>query len=223
MVVVQARMGSSRLPGKSLRSLRGWPLIWHVLERAAAIPGTCGVVLATSDHIRDDALAATVAPLGVPVIRGPELDVLDRVRTAAEAASATRVIRVTGDCPLLDPTIAARLLDLWTLPLPPCYAWNDTARSGWPDGTDVEVFDRELLETAHREARSVEDREHVTLWLRRHYPVVTLDSSGDWSGLKLSVDTQADLDRVSAIYDRLPVHQFTLAHTLAAAARAGVL
>jgi spore coat polysaccharide biosynthesis protein SpsF (cytidylyltransferase family) len=213
--IVQARQGSSRLPGKSLRPLQGRPLIAHVLERAQAIPGSDGLVLATTGRDEDDGLAALATDLGVAVVRGSEQDVLDRMFVAATLARAEVVIRVTGDCPFMDPAVAGDVLALYRHSFA-LYAWNDTARSGYPDGTDVEVFSYNLLRHAHEHARHLRDREHVTSWIRDNYEAVTLRLRDDLSWLKLSVDTMADYRRACAVAAQLRPGDYSMAGSVAA-------
>jgi spore coat polysaccharide biosynthesis protein SpsF (cytidylyltransferase family) len=219
-VVVQARMGSRRLPGKSLRPLAGRPLIAHVLARAAAVTGVHGVVLATTAAAADLALAQAARALGACVVRGSEADVLRRVLVAAQEMAAQRVVRVTGDCPFLAPEVAAAVLGLQERA--GGYAWNDTSCSGFPDGTDVEVFPMQLLAEADRWAWLPQDREHVTTWMRRQAAPSTLRSALDYSCLKLSVDTADDYALAQRVAARLPPGELGLAATLRAAELAGV-
>jgi spore coat polysaccharide biosynthesis protein SpsF (cytidylyltransferase family) len=213
--VLQARMGSSRLPGKSLRILQGRPMIGHVVERIRAVAGIDDLVLATSARAKDDLLVEEAGRLGVCVVRGSEDDVLERMHVAAALARAEVVVRITGDCPFLDPEVVAQVLDAqdrggW-------YAWNDTARSGFPDGTDAEAFPFALLEAAAFGATRQHDREHVTPWIRTHYPVATVVCSlADYSWLKLSVDTEDDWRRAQEIARRIPTGDYSLAATVAA-------
>lgn len=221
VVLVQARMGSSRFPGKSLRPLMGRPMIAHVLERAALVRAS-RVVLVTSTSERDDALADAGAELGVPVHRGPELDVLTRMHDAAREHAATTVVRVTGDCPLLAPDVCRRVVNLYARsPIKVHYASNDTTASGFPDGTDVEVFGFDALLDAATHARRGPDREHVTPWIRRELITVTLQSDRDASRAKLSVDTPEDLERVSRVMQRAQGPD--LSDTIAAAEACGLL
>lgn len=217
--VVQARQGSSRLPGKALRPLKGRPMIAHVLERAKAIEGLDDVVLATSLRDVDDLLADYVAGLRVAVVRGSEQDVLERFWVAASLARADIVMRVTGDCPFLDPAIARDVLALYRIAHAMSgtqYFWNDTLHSGWPDGTDVEVFSIGVLEEAHLKARAQRDREHVTSWIRDYHRVETFYCPEDHSQIKLSVDRPEDYDLAQAIASYLHEGDFSLDATLAA-------
>lgn len=216
--VIQARQGSSRLPGKSLRPLQGRPLIAHVIERARAIPGLGGVILATSLRTEDDGLAAYARDI-VPVFRGSEGDVLDRFWHAAEQMSAVHVMRITGDCPFIDPAIAASVLALYREGWD--YAWNDTSHSGFPDGTDVEIFSYAILARAAAAATSLKDREHVTSYIRNHGSGATLMSPiGDCSYLKLSVDSMNDYTRACRIAAHIPAGDYSLKATMEAYVRA---
>ena len=210
VVVCQARMGSHRLPGKSLMDLCGKPLIQHVLERAALVAGARHVVLATSHADRDAELARVGRALGYGVVRGSEGDVLDRVLQAARAHEADAVMRVTGDCPLLAPDVATDVLDLFRERRGGadfvCYASNDTTKSGFPDGMDVEVFSRDALELAALKARENGEREHVTPWIRRYCPTAMLRKAQPRiaPSLKLSVDAEEDLAVVRRVMARVP-------------------
>ena len=208
VVIVQARTGSCRLPGKSLRPLAGRPMIQHVLQRVGAMGYP--VWLATSVNGHDDNLAAVGEKSGCSVHRGSEWDVLRRVADTARLAGASVIVRVTGDCPLWAPDVGARVLQLYRDCGASGYASNDTMRSGWPDGLDVEVFAAELLYQADERVISRlgdprdrpdhwPDREHVTPWIRRNAPCVTLQSEEDWRGVKLSVDCAEDFARVQGV------------------------
>src|SRR5689334_18525028 len=110
VAIIQARVGSSRLPGKVMMDLNGAPVLAHVLARAAAIPGIDRVCCAIPDLAENDALAALAGDLGATVVRGSETDVLDRYRQAAAACGAETVMRITSDCPLLDPAVSGAVL-----------------------------------------------------------------------------------------------------------------
>lgn len=219
--VVQARMGSSRFPGKSLQALAGRPMVLHVLERAAAIEGIDDIVMATSRDERDDLLSATAVCAGYGVVRGSERDVLDRFVAAAAATRADAIVRVTGDCPLLCTDVGSLVVGTyrreagwWD------YVSNDTFRSGFPDGTDVEVFSRDALERAARHATAANEREHVTVWMRRALRHKIVHHDEDYRHLKLSVDTPEDLELVRKMQAHLGPQMWTLADTVAALEKA---
>lgn len=226
VLVLQARTGSSRLPGKALQPLAGQPLLGHVLDRAGRVGGVHQLVVATSVAERDRPLVALAHERGWASYCGSERDVLERVRGAAATHRADLVVRVTGDCPLFCPDVAEYALWAFrTQPLETHYLSNDTSTSGWPDGTDVEVFTMEALDRAANEARSDHDREHVTPWMRRSYAWGALRCDrGDFSSLKLSVDSPEDLERVRLVYaamDSFGDRSFDA--LLRAARRAGLL
>lgn len=213
--IVQARQGSSRLPGKSLRALAGRPLIDHVLHRAVNISGVDEVVLATTSSPVDDALFDHLLGGKVSPFRGSEKDVLGRYMEVATMCAADVVMRVTGDCPFLAPDVASEVLDVYfTNPLESIYVSNDTTCSGYPDGTDVEVFSMKALELAFHTARLDSDREHVTSWMRRKLTHAILKHDFDYTRFKLSVDSPADYDYAVRLMAELPAGDLTLAATM---------
>jgi spore coat polysaccharide biosynthesis protein SpsF (cytidylyltransferase family) len=226
VALVQARQGSSRLPGKSMRPLQGRPMIGHVLERARAIRGVDDVLLVTSTSALDSALIREAITLGCHFYTGSEWDVLGRMAEAARAVEADVVMRLTGDCPLLAPDVAEQVLAFHANdPVGAPYACNDTEASGFPDGTDVEVMTRAVLDEAAARAMDRRDREHVTPWIRRERTWATLRcDAGDFRALKLSVDREEDYERVRRVMAQLAdPADFSFAATLAAARRAGEL
>ena len=203
VAIVQCRLGSARLPAKALRALGGRPMLDHVIERACAIEGVDEVIFATSVTEQDRAILAVGAARGLQTFRGSEWDVLDRMVKAARWAEADVIVRLTGDCPLLAPDVAVQVLALYWAQrrsVGGVYAWNDTARSGWPDGMDVEVFDLDLLERAADRTTDKESREHVTPQIRRlARQLLTLPSPRDLSRVKLSVDRLEDFETVTRV------------------------
>lgn len=209
VALIQARMGSSRLPGKVLEPIRSRPMVARVVERARRIPGVHRVALAIPDNPADDELAAVAAELGgVGLHRGPEDDVLGRFVAAARAEEADVVVRITADCPLLCPEVSGRVVERLAASGAD-YASNILQRT-YPRGLDTEAFTMGALETAHGEASSAAEREHVTpfLWRRpERFRLAGVESGEDRSGLRWTVDTAADLDLVRRIYDALaPTH-----------------
>ena len=202
VVLIQARQGSNRLPGKSLRPMLGRPMIHHVIERAKAI-GFLRVWLVTSLDERDDGLANEADKQGVDVYRGSEWDVLQRMADAARLSRADVVVRLTGDCPLLAPDVSRIVIDKFLDGAGKYrYASNDTDRSGWPDGTDTEVFSADDLYESCMLAAVQDDREHVTRYMRRVLPaseMLMLACEETWKHLKLSVDRMDDFKRVEEI------------------------
>jgi UDP-4-amino-4,6-dideoxy-N-acetyl-beta-L-altrosamine transaminase len=209
MAIVQARMGSSRLPGKVLEHAAGRTLLAHVIERLRRAATLSAVWVATTDRPEDDVIAAEATRLGVPVFRGSEDDVLDRYRGAAEASGAEVITRITADCPLLDPAEVDRVVGAFLQASPEVdYASNmapDDRRI--PLGMSVEVFSRGALLRAWREGEERHHREHVTPYLfeapgRFRTRVIHPDEGCvDRRALRLTVDTPEDLAVVTAVLE----------------------
>jgi spore coat polysaccharide biosynthesis protein SpsF len=204
VAIVQARQGSHRLPSKVLADIHGQPLIARVVERVRGMRSADDVVAAIPAG--DAALLRVLLDLHCDTFLGSETDVLSRYVQTARLHQADVIVRVTGDCPLWDPEagdhVVAELLGDPAVD----FASNDTRVSGFPDGTDVEVFTRELLEAAsvalsHGLVTDYE-REHVAPWLRRRATrVATVTCPADrLTSVKMSVDTASDLERVRRLH-----------------------
>lgn len=199
LAVVQARMGSTRFPNKILREIDGTPMIELVLRRLSASKRIDKIVLATSEDARNAPMVEYVRSLGYDVFQGSENDVLDRFYQAARPYAPETVVRVTGDCPLIDPDIVdividareTRGADYASNVVPPTY----------PDGLDVEAFAFAALERAAREATKPAEREHVTPFLRESgfFRCTNVAHDIDCSGERWTVDEPADFDVVSQI------------------------
>jgi spore coat polysaccharide biosynthesis protein SpsF (cytidylyltransferase family) len=205
VVIVQARIGSQRLPGKVLRDLSGVTVLAHVIARAQAIAGVDLVCCAIPEDHSNDALADAAIRLGAEVSRGPELDVLTRYLIAARSTAADTVMRVTSDCPLLDPVVSGAVLREF-LAGDADYVSNLEPRS-WPKGLDTEVFSARALERAAEAAQAGYDREHVTPWIRRAPELsrrnVRLET-GDCADWRWTLDYGADLEFMKAVLALLP-------------------
>jgi spore coat polysaccharide biosynthesis protein SpsF len=202
--IIQARCNSYRLMGKILMPLKGEPAIAHVVKRARAIPGVDLVICATPDTPDNDPVTPVAEAAGARVCRGSEHDVLARYHAAAVAfaPSAAYVMRVTGDCPLLDPEVCGELLRKVR------EADADYGATAlWPHGLDCEVFTHALLERARAEATSPGDREHVTLWMKRqadirrvvHTPERDYHAENRWV-----LDYPEDYAFLEALFAKLP-------------------
>lgn len=181
-------MTSTRLPGKMMLSLGGEPAIRHVLRRCQDIPGIDHVICAVPAGSKSTPIKREALALGVRVVTGSERDVLGRYHKAAMVVEADIIMRVTGDCPLIDPGICADVLALMEDGVD--YASNVAPR-GWPKGLDCEVFTFDALSRAHQETDDPDDREHVTPWMRRNLHCVNLDGDGD-PKLRWTLDTLND-------------------------------
>src|SRR5689334_12000440 len=161
-------MASTRLPGKVLMEVAGIPLVAHTLRRLAACERVDRVLLATTDRSIDDPLVALAQDEGVACSRGSESDVLGRVRDAAADADADVVVRITGDCPLLDPAVVDRVVD--ELLASGCDYASNVVRRTYPKGLDAEALWRDTLERLNRLATSDAAREHVTWFAYQERP-----------------------------------------------------
>ena len=202
--IIQARMSSTRLPGKTLMPLAGRPLISHVVDRISACRTIDRVVLATTVSCADDPLAAWADAQGVFCFRGSEGDVLGRYRDAARASGAEIIARVTADDPFKDPEatdeVVCRLVDNGL-----DFAYNNHPPS-FPEGLDAEVFTLSALERAARESSDPWEREHVTQYFYRHPQLFRQENVSrevNLSHLRWTLDTEADYRMATAVYDRL--------------------
>lgn len=204
VAIIQARTGSTRLPGKVLADLCGRPLLARVLERVAACPGIDAMVIATTTLPGDAALAPLASQAGAQLFQGSAEDVLERYCLAARQARADVVVRITADDPFKDPGVIAALLDAFAQGGHD-YVSN-TLSPSYPEGLDTEVFSREALERAHRDAAEPFEREHVTpfIWMRpQDFRLRNMICPRDLSALRLTVDTPADLELARALYAEL--------------------
>lgn len=194
-------MGSRRLPGKSLEDINGKPLLWHVLDRAQRIKSKDVVILATPDSKENDCLTKIATDTGSMIFRGSENDVLSRYYYAALDIDADVIVRITGDCPLLDPAKCDRVINAFHNSCQD-YVANAFPVRTVPSGLECEVFSFEALRLAHYNANSSHDREHVTPWMQTNITAIN-----PTLGEKLSVDTEDDLERVRAIVEpSLDIH-----------------
>jgi len=204
VVIVQARMGSSRLPGKMLMDVLGQPLLLRTLDRAMAIPGVDEVALATTSLPEDQQLLEMAEAAGAQGFAGDPEDVLDRYHAAARKHGAGTIMRLTGDCPLLDPSVSELALSRFVQG-DIGYASNINPPT-FPDGLDTEVFSFAALDAAWKESTLKSDREHVTQFIRRQperFKSANVSNDTDLSHLRWTVDDPEDLEFVRSVYDGL--------------------
>lgn len=205
VAIIQARMGSSRLPGKVLLDLAGQPMLAHVIQRTRQAKWVNDVWVATTNDPSDDPIAAFCQAQGCPVYRGSVYDVLDRFYQAALTATADVIVRITGDCPLMDPAVIDQTVqafvdsgaDFACNRLPP------PARRTWPIGLDVEVCRFAGLARAWREATLPYEREHVMPFFydtEGRFQVLVVDHDPDYGAYRWTVDTAEDLALLRAIF-----------------------
>lgn len=204
LAILQARMSSSRLPGKVMKPLLGQPMLWREIERVQRATTLDALVVATSDDRSDDPIEQLCRARGVDCFRGSLDDVLDRFYCAAQHRKPQYVVRLTGDCPVLDPAVIDAVVrhcvegkfDYATNALKPTF----------PDGLDVEVFTFACLETAWREAKLPSQREHVTPFINQQperFKIGDYAGSRDLSYLRWTVDEVLDFELIRQIYEEL--------------------
>lgn len=209
LLAVQARTGSTRLPGKVLLEAAGAPLLQRQLERLRAVRETCVLALLTTTDPADDGLAALASALGVDCFRGHATDLLDRHYQAARAFGADVVVKVPSDCPLIDPGAVDAVLGAFRAARGAYDYCSNLHPGSWPDGNDVEVMSALALERAWREARAGFEREHTTpyLWERPEtfrLGNVTWSTGWDLSrSHRLVLDYPEDYALIAAVYEEL--------------------
>lgn len=202
--IIQARMGSTRLPGKVLLPLLGITVLEHVYRRVMYSHHISKAVIATTVSPRDLSIAKLCGEKGIPLYLGSEDDVLDRYYQAARLYKADTVVRVTSDCPLIDPDVLDKVIDAHMHST--CAYSSNVAPPTYPDGLDVEVFRFEALERAWNEATLRSDREHVTPYIRKNKDIFSsqnITNAADYSSLRWTLDEMDDFNLISTIYGQL--------------------
>ena len=205
-------MGSTRLPGKVLRDLCGTTVLGHVVRRVRRCDLVDKIVVATSISVADDLVEREAEAQGALVFRGSEEDVLSRYLEAALQSKADVIVRVTSDCPLVDPEILCQMVELFrrrnaaSSAQPVDYLSNTLGERTFPRGLDAEVFTTDALAKAHALARDPWDREHVTPYIYSHPEMFRLEGyrqATDQSSLRWTLDTEEDWILIQTVYDTL--------------------
>ena len=207
--IIQARMGSTRLPGKVLKDLAGRTVLARVVSRVQRSRLIHKVIVATSTESADSRIVEECHRIDVEVFRGDHEDVLDRYYRAAQAAKAEAIVRITADCPLIDPIISDMTIGEF-LDKHADYASNVQVRT-YPRGLETEVMTFQALETAWHEAHEPHQREHVTPFLYEHpgrFKMLSVTGEADYSRYRWTLDTPEDLDFLQAVYERFGKHDY---------------
>jgi spore coat polysaccharide biosynthesis protein SpsF len=208
LVVVQARMSSSRMPGKISRPLAGKPLLVRMLERLKAARSPLRLVVATTTEAIDDPVVGLAAQGGVDCVRGHPTDLLDRHVQAARLVDADAVAKIPSDCPLIDPAVVDRVIGAFREDPTFDYVSN-LHPATWPDGYDIEVMSRSALETAHREATRPHEREHTTPFLWDHPERFRIKNVSWHRDLhmthRLTIDYPEDYEVIRTVFEALHV------------------
>jgi spore coat polysaccharide biosynthesis protein SpsF len=203
IATIEARMASSRLPGKVLAEAEGRPMLALMVERLRFVPELDEIVIATTVNESDDVVAAFAKEVGVGVWRGSEEDVLSRVLDAARAHDAEVIVELTGDCPLIDPQVVSRVIRRYR-ESGADYVSNVLTRT-YPIGMDTQVFAVDVLADVASRTDDAVDHEHVSLYIYRHPEIYTLENvrapiEETRPELRLTLDTSEDLAVIRAIF-----------------------
>jgi spore coat polysaccharide biosynthesis protein SpsF len=213
VAIIQARIGSTRLPGKVLMDIGGKPMLARVMERAARAGTLDEIVVATTTEHADDRIVSLCEERGWESFRGSEADVLDRYYQAARAYQADHIVRITSDCPLIDPGVVDRVVREFLEGQPTIdYACNFLPGRTYPRGLDTEVMTFRALETCWKEDGNPAHREHVTQYILRHpalFRIHGVVNATDLSRHRWTVDTVEDLTLVRRIYDHFGDRTFS--------------
>ena len=205
-VIIQARMASSRFPGKVLREIEENPMLLYMLKRVSAAKNIDKVILATSTEASDEPIASLCDKLGITCYKGSHEDVLDRYYKSAKKHNVDTIVRLTADCPLVDPHLIDNMVETYQKE---AYDYiGNTMPPKWtfPVGMDVEVFSFEALELAWRNEKDLEEREHVTFHFWKNpqtFSVFRYDLKEDLSRYRLTVDYPEDFEVVKSILTAL--------------------
>ena len=205
-VILQARMGSTRLPGKVLMKVNGQPLLSYQLSRISKCNLINKIVVATSLNPIDDCIEEICEKINISCFRGEEHDVLSRYYECAKKYKLSTIVRLTGDCPLIDPSIVDQIvMKFKTENVDYCSNTIPPGTSSYPDGSDVEIFSMQALSKAHKECQDKIFREHVTfyMWKTSKFLTSQMKYKEDISNYRITVDYKEDLDVINFIDDFL--------------------
>ena len=207
--IIQARTRSERLPNKVLKEIENLPMICHIINRVKKAKNIDQIILATSNTDTDKILLDIAKKFKIIGFAGEEKDVLDRFYNAAIAYAANPIVRITGDCPLVDPILLDKMVEF--------YQANDydymsnTIERTFPDGLDIEIFSSEVLKISNKEAKWLSEREHVTPYILKNqndFRVYNYKNKQNLSNLRWCVDEEDDLIMIKSIFQEMKPNQF---------------
>ena len=215
LIIVQARMTSTRLPGKVMKIVCGKPLLEHLVDRLKRVKCADQIVIATTVNETEDIIVDLCKKLDISYFRGSEEDVLGRYYETAVEYGGDVIIRITSDCPVIDPDVVDYLIDFYMKNLKKYDYVTNTLKRTYPRGMDVEIFSFSILKEAYERAKREEEREHVTTFIRNRstqYRLHNIKHSSDFSHYRLTVDTSEDLELIRRIFESLYVEnpEFTM-------------
>ena len=207
--IIQARTRSERLPNKVLKEIENLPMICHIINRVKKAKNIDQIILATSNTDTDKILLDIAKKFKIIGFAGDEKDVLDRFYNAAIIYAANPIVRITGDCPLVDPILLDKMVEF--------YQANDydymsnTIERTFPDGLDIEIFSSEVLKISNKEAKWLSEREHVTPYILKNqndFRIYNYKNKQNLSNLRWCVDEEDDLIMVKRIFQEMKPNQF---------------
>jgi spore coat polysaccharide biosynthesis protein SpsF len=202
--IIQARMTSTRLPGKVMKPLCGKPMLWHIITRLGYAKQLDKIIIATTDREEDKVIVKLAEEMGVAFYCGSLEDVLDRYYQAAKIFNVAHIVRITADCPMIDPEVVDKIITYYQTKK--CDYASNTIKPTMPDGLDTEVFIFHTLEKAWKEAKKLSEREHVTPYICNHpefFKVENYAGDVDLSGMRWVVDEEADYKFITEVYKNL--------------------
>ena len=207
--IIQARTRSERLPNKVLKEIENLPMICHIINRVKKAKNIDQIILATSNTDTDKILLDIAKKFKIIGFAGDEKDVLDRFYNAAITYAANPIVRITGDCPLVDPILLDKMVEF--------YQANDydymsnTIERTFPDGLDIEIFSSEILKISNKEAKWLSEREHVTPYILKNqndFRIYNYKNKQNLSNLRWCVDEEDDLIMIRKIFQEMRPNQF---------------
>jgi len=210
-IYVQARMGSTRLSGKVMMPILGKPLLEFLIERLKQVKEADAIAILTTTQPADDVIVMYCQKVGILCYRGPEDDVLGRYYQVAAERKPDAVVRITADCPLIDPDVVDLAISTFRQCYPAVDYVSNCLEHTFPRGLDVEVFSYQALEEAYFKARKTSEREHVTSYINsrpEHFKLKNIAGSQNLSHYRLTVDTIEDFTLIRLIFENLwPNHR----------------
>ena len=206
VVIIQVRMKSTRLPGKVLKNIAGKPILAHVIERLKDARLVDEIIIATTTRDEDRAILKFANESRVKSFAGSEGDVLDRYYQAAKRCEADVIVRITSDCPLIDPGVVDKIIAFYLKHRDTVMYVSNFLKRSYPRGLDTEVFSFKVLKKAWQQAKEPHQREHVTPYIYEHpeiFRLANVKNSEDLSYMRWTVDEEKDLEFVREIYKKL--------------------
>jgi len=216
VIILQARTGSKRYPNKVLAKIEGKSMIWHIINRLKKVKNAEKIILATTNYSEDDKLIKIANTNGIFSFRGPKNNVLKRFFQCASIFEANTIIRITGDCPLVDPKLIDKMI----------YFFNshnydyvsNTIEPTFPDGLDIEIFSFSTLQKLLKKSKLKSEKEHVTSYLMKHqkqFKIYNYQNKTNLSHIRLTVDEKQDIKLIRKIYSQMkPLLIFSSTHVL---------